>query len=138
MDRGAIFIVTVSEAMMSETKKILVVDDDEEIRDLLCRYLGKRSFEAHRAGNGLDAIEFLRKKKEHFDIVITDYSMPQMNGLELTKIVRRRYPRTVIIGMSGFDAVGNDFMNAGAHAFVRKPFHLPDILHAINTVLPLQ
>lgn len=120
---------------MSETRKVLVVDDDEKIGDLICHYLGRCRFEAYRVGDGLDAIEFLKKGKEHVDIIITDYSMPQMNGIDLTRIVRHRYPRTVVIGMSGFEAVASDFMKAGAHAFFRKPFQLPDILYAINSVI---
>jgi CheY-like chemotaxis protein len=136
MDREAVFIMTSCEAMMPEAKKVLVVDDDEKIGNLICHFLGKCSFEVRTVGDGLDAIELLKNEKGHFDIIITDYSMPQMNGLELTRVVRQRYPRTVIIGMSGFDSVGNDFMQAGAFAFFRKPFHLPDILYTINSVLP--
>jgi DNA-binding NtrC family response regulator len=129
------FIPVVCEAVMSETRKVLVVDDDEKIGDLICNYLGKCRFEAHSVGDGLDAIEFLKKREEHIDIIITDYSMPQMNGLELTKVVRLRYPRTVVIGMSGFEAMASDFRKAGAHAFFRKPFQLPDVLSAINSVI---
>ncbi len=125
-------------AIMFEARKILVVDDDEKIGGLISHFLGKWSFEVHRVGDGLDAIEFLKKRKEHFDVIITDYSMPQMNGLELTRILRKRYPRTVVIGMSGFDSIGNDFMREGALAFFRKPFHLHEILQTINTIFPPQ
>jgi len=124
--------------MMPGAKTILVVDDDEKIGGLICHFLEKYSFEVRRVSDGLNAIAFLRKRREHFDIMITDYSMPLMNGLELTKIVRRWYPRTVIFGMSGFEGVDKDFMKAGALAFFRKPFHLPDMLSTINTVFPLQ
>lgn len=136
MDTEVIFIVSVFEGTMSKTKRILVVDDDDRTGSLLCRYLGECSFEVHSAGDGTDAVELLKENEGHFDIVITDYFMPQMNGLELTRHVREWYPRTLIIGMSGFDAVRNDFLTAGAHAFVRKPFRLPDILGAINSVHP--
>lgn len=121
---------------MSKTKRIPVVDDDDTIKNFICHYLGKCSFEVYSVGDGADAVEFLKENERHFDIVITDYLMPQMNGLELSRRIRKSNPSTFIIGMSGLDGVRNDFLTAGAHAFVRKPFCLPDILGAINGVHP--
>ncbi len=133
MDGEAVIALAAREAIMSKTRKILVVDDDEKIGNLICHFLGRCSFEVHSVVDGIDAVEFLRDR--HFDLIITDYSMPQMNGLELTKLVRKWYPRTAVIGMSGFDSVENDFLKAGAFAFFRKPFHLPDVLYTINSAL---
>jgi CheY-like chemotaxis protein len=59
--------------------------------------------------------------QDFFCYIITDYQMPQMNGIELTKKVREHSSRIVIIGMSGED-LGMDFLNAGANDFLRKPF----------------
>ncbi|MCL5023890.1 MAG: response regulator [Nitrospirae bacterium] len=117
---------------MTGEKKILVVDDDDLIRELICHFLARSSFEAHSVNDGPEAIEFLEKR--HFDIIITDYSMPRMDGLEFTRIVRDRYPRTAVIGMSAFETVEHDFLEAGAHAFFQKPFFLRDMLSVINSV----
>ena len=123
--------MAVREVTVDEGKKVLVVDDDEVIRRLMCRFLGKRCFEAHSARDGADAIEFL-EGKEHLDIIITDYSMPRINGVELTRIIKDRYPRMIVIGMSGFGTVEEDFMKAGAHAFFQKPFFMQEVLCTIN------
>lgn len=133
-DREAISIMAVCEVTMSKGKKVLVVDDDELIRGVICRFLGKRRFEAHSARDGADAIEFL-EGKGHLDIVITDYSMPRINGIELTRIIKDRYPRMIVIGMSGFGTAEEDFMKAGAHAFFRKPFFMREVMCTIDRVV---
>lgn len=120
---------------MPENKKVLVVDDDEKIGSMICHFLAKSSYEAHSVSNAVSAIEFLKIKSQHFDILITDYSMPQMDGVELTKLIRRWYPRIVVIGMSGFESAQGDFIRAGAHAFFLKPFFLQDILGTINSAV---
>lgn len=125
--------MAVCEVTVSAVKKVLVVDDDELIRALVCRFLAKRQLEAHSATNGVHAMEFL---SQGFDIVITDYSMPKMNGIEFTRLVRDSYPGVIVIGMSGHGPAERDFMKAGACAFLRKPFFLHDVLRTIDEVSP--
>lgn len=109
---------------MPEKKLVLIVDDDKVVREFLQEFLKLKlhGFEVHSVNNGISALNLL--KKERFDIIITDYSMPEMNGIELTKIVRSQYPHTLIIGISG-NCDGKDFLTAGADAFFIKTTSTP-------------
>ncbi len=110
---------------MPTKKRILIIDDDKAVRELLREFLRQNGFKAYCVNNGISVLNLL--KKEHFDIIITDYYMPEMNGIELTKIVRSQYPHILIIGISG-NCDGKDFLTAGADAFLSKPFELQDLL----------
>lgn len=64
---------------MPTKKIILIVDDNKGVRELLREFLRLYGFEAHSVSNGISALDLI--KKGHFDIIITDYSMPEMNGI---------------------------------------------------------
>lgn len=108
-------------------KKILIIDDNNGIRALLREFLILNGFEAHSANSGISALQLL--ENNYFDIIITDYSMPGMNGVELTKTVRSLHPHVLIIGMSA-NRNEKDFLEAGAHAFLLKPLQLQELLSA--------
>ncbi len=110
---------------MTEKKVILIVDDDEGVRVFLRDFFRLYGFEIHSVNDGMSALNLLEKK--HFDVIITDYSMPGMNGIELTKRVKSLYPHSLIIGISATSAEKN-FLNAGADAFLLKPFQLEELL----------
>ncbi len=110
---------------MLAKKKILIIDDEKGIRELLREFLRLNGFETYSINNGISALNLL--KKEHFDIIITDYSMPEMNGIELTKIVKSRYSHVLIIGISA-NCNGKDFLAAGTGAFLPKPLQLHELL----------
>ena len=104
---------------MESGPRVLVVDDDQDILAVL-----KHAFESY----GLTVQTCPRADEAEavfaagcFDYVITDHDMDGMSGLELTRRLRRRCPRSVIIGMSGRD-LGTEFLTAGANDFLRKPF----------------
>lgn len=109
---------------MGKQKTILVVDDDEMVGKLLFEFFRFHGFCVQVVQDGLSAIDLL--KKSDFDIIITDYSMPGMNGVELTKILRSQYPHSFIIGISA-NCDEKDFLNAGANAFLHKPFSLDNL-----------
>ncbi|MBI3593206.1 MAG: response regulator [Nitrospirae bacterium] len=110
---------------MSEKKTVLIIDDDKSVREFLHDLLRLSGFKSYSADNGISALSLL--KKRHFDIIITDCSMPGMNGIELVKIISPQYPHTLIIGMSG-NCDEKDFLSAGANAFLAKPFRPDDLL----------
>ena len=80
--------------------RILVVDDQEIICELICEYLKADGHEAHSAVEGGEALELLDREK--FDLVITDQSMPGMNGVQLAKLIKERSPATKVILLTGF------------------------------------
>ncbi|MGM0419055.1 MAG: response regulator [Thermodesulfobacteriota bacterium] len=85
--------------------RILVVDDEEEIRNSLSRHFEFDGYEVETAANGIKALEALEKKR--FEVVITDIMMPEMNGVELLKHIRNDYPMTHSIVITGYVTMDN-------------------------------
>ncbi len=112
--------------------RILIVDNDDNILMLLTDFLILKGFYVRTADNGQKAIEIL--KTEPFDIIITDYDMPGINGLELTNIIRSMNLNSLIIGISA-DSKEQDFLKAGADLFISKPFSISDLNNSIDRLL---
>jgi DNA-binding response OmpR family regulator len=114
---------------MSGKKAILIIDDNRYVRKILCDFFKLSGFKVYGLNDGIAALSLL--KNEHYDIIITDYSMPGINGVELTKILRIQYPQTLIIGTSA-NCDEKDFLEAGADAFFNKPFNPQELLSTIQ------
>ena len=114
-----------SEIEMEYGKRVMIVDDDKNISSVLFHALTSYDFEVIVCENSTEALLCLMSAE--FDYIVTDYDMPGMDGLELTKQLREQIPPlTVLIGMSGQDR-NMDFLRAGANDFLQKPF-VPDAL----------
>lgn len=109
--------------------RVLVVDDDPFMTEILKLYLVRAGYEADVAENGLKALRLLESTP--FDVIITDAVMPEMTGFELCEAVRARYPHIRIIGMTGHVNV-NEFEKSGAHACFYKPVPFHELLKAIQ------
>lgn len=109
-------------------KKILIVDDEKLLRDSLLEFLKDELYEIESVTNGREAIDFLNGQK--IDLLMTDIIMPEMEGMELIRIVRRKFPNLPIIVMSG-NTMGYDYLEAaqllGAKESIRKPIDLENI-----------
>ena len=103
---------------------ILVVDDEEPIRDLLRWMLGDAGHDVHEAANGKEALDFLRANPP-VDIVLSDINMPGMDGIELSKCVWAEWPHLPILLISGRPPP------AGVRAFIAKPFRWDVLANAI-------
>jgi diguanylate cyclase (GGDEF)-like protein len=114
--------------------KILVVEDDTVIRELIHMFLEKSGFQSFTAISAEAALDIL--KTQEIGIVLTDVQLPGMNGLELTKIIRHSYNADVII-MTGYslDYTIEEAMARGASDLIIKPIRLEDLLLRINVVL---
>jgi CheY-like chemotaxis protein len=105
---------------MEYGKRVMIVDDDEEIRSVLLHVMASYDFEVKLCDNGTEAL--LSLMSTEFDYIVTDDEMPGMDGLELTRRLRKQIPPlTVLIGMSSMDR-SRDFLTAGANDFLQKPF----------------
>jgi len=103
---------------------ILVVDDQELLRNLLDTFLSKLGHSCIMAIDGVDALEKMRGSK--IDAVVTDMRMPNMDGITLTSEISMRYPGIPVMIMTAFDQ-GNTAglaVTVGARDFIRKPFSL--------------
>lgn len=114
-----------------EKKGILIVDDERAVRLILAEALKTKEYEIELAENGLEAIGKIERKS--YDLVISDYMMPEMNGLELVRRIRAIHPATPVLVVTSQGPV-NEFLKIGATACLQKPFdvfHLKDIVKTI-------
>ncbi|MBK8479738.1 MAG: sigma-54-dependent Fis family transcriptional regulator [Proteobacteria bacterium] len=103
-------------------KRVLVVDDEESIRQLLKNVLGREGLEVSLAASGAEALVAL--EHEPIDVVLADVRMPGMSGLELLAEVQQRWPELVILIMSAYGSVDAaiEALKQGAYDYIAKPF----------------
>lgn len=112
---------------------ILIVDDEPSICLILKEFLSLNGFVAHTASLAEEAIEILNAIE--VDLVITNIRMPGMDGLELTRLIKRRYASDVII-MTGYHSYTiEDARLIGADDLLHKPAELVDLLDSVNRIL---
>jgi CheY-like chemotaxis protein len=106
---------------------ILIVDDDNRILSVLQSLLTEEKHTVTTCNNGLDAIETCWEQK--FDLVITDLMMPGANGIEVLKEVRKIYPDTLVLLITGFASIETAIqaIREGAYDYITKPFKLEEI-----------
>ena len=116
--------------------KILVVDDDQESRELLCEVLEANGYAPHAVADGIAAREVLSRDLE-YRIVIADLQMPRESGLELLRTLRQENSKHEIIMMSSFmsGAEKKAAKALGAHALLDKPFQLTELLQTIANIV---
>jgi len=117
---------------------ILVVDDDESIRCALRMYLERDGHHIVEAENGLQGVRVLEEKS--IDLVITDILMPEKDGLEMIRILRKEYPHIRIIAISAGGRVGSmDYLmmakGLGANHVLSKPFRCGQLVILVNELL---
>ena len=107
------------------TNHILVVDDEEDVRDLLRKFLTRRGYEVATVGDGEAAIEAIRETSP--DIVLLDIRLPKMDGLSVLQRLREESDDVAIITMSGNadEDTARKSLELGAADFITKPFNLP-------------
>ncbi len=115
--------------------RILVVDDEESIREFLEIMLKKEGYEVTTAEDGKVAQEILTKKS--FDMVISDMQMPHVTGIELLKHVKDSYPDVVFMMITAFGTTETavDAMKMGAYDYVTKPFKIDEVRLNIHNAL---
>ncbi len=118
--------------------KILVVDDEKSMREILQIFLKNEGYCVQVASNGEEATEAV--KKEIFDLVITDMKMPKIGGLELLKNVKQITPGTVVVIITAFGSTESavEAMKHGAYDFIQKPFQMDDIRLVVKNALEKQ
>lgn len=107
--------------------RILVVDDEESIREFLEIMLKKEGYEVTTAEDGLRAKEILTKKS--FDMIISDMQMPNVTGIELLKHVKESYPDIVFMMITAFGTTETavETMKMGAYDYITKPFKIDEV-----------
>jgi DNA-binding NtrC family response regulator len=118
--------------------RILIVEDEENIRKMLSQVLENLDHEINTASDGNKAVAFLNENE--IDLVITDIVMPNREGLETIQEIRANWPDVKIIAMSGGGRVGNmNYLDMakkmGAAAVLKKPFSMSQLRSTISEIL---
>ncbi len=115
--------------------RVLVVDDEESIREFLEIMLRKEGYEVTCAEDGQQAMDIIKKKS--FDLVISDLQMPHMTGIELLKSVKDQYPDLLFMMITAFGTTETavEAMKLGAYDYITKPFKIDEVRIIIANAL---
>lgn len=114
-------------------KSILIVDDDRYLGDTLTDILIEKGYETDYAANGFKALELIGKKS--YTVVLLDLKMPELNGLETCKQIKKISPDSIVIAMTAFslDTIIDSCIEEGASEVLYKPLDIDNLLARIET-----
>jgi DNA-binding NtrC family response regulator len=123
---------------MDSDARILIVDDDENIRKVLMAILEDKGYNIEAVGTAREAIK--RTEKRFYNLALIDIRLPDMEGMDLLTKIRDTTPRMRKIIITGYPTLQNavDAVNKGADAYIMKPFDVEKVLSTINEQLRKQ
>jgi DNA-binding NtrC family response regulator len=115
--------------------KILVVDDEAIVRTSCSRTLSPEGYEVRLATNGAEGLKMA--SEERFDLVLTDLKMPDMDGIEVLRIIKEKWPETAVIIVTGYQTVDTAVkaIKLGAYDYIEKPFTPDALISAVTEAL---
>lgn len=121
---------------MSVQLKVLIIDDTEEVLSALCKYFKQKDYTVLSATNGLDGLKLVESEKNDLDIIITDLVLPNISGVAVISIVKKKYPQLPVIAITGWgehpEALAKE---AKADLVMEKPFKLPELEQAARNLI---
>jgi DNA-binding response OmpR family regulator len=121
---------------MNATPKLLIIDDTEEVLSAISKYFQQKGYNVFSASNGLDALKMIESEKDSLDIIITDLVLPNISGVAVIAIVKKKYPLIPVIAITGWgehpEALAKE---AKADLVMEKPFKLPELEKAARELL---
>jgi DNA-binding NtrC family response regulator len=123
---------------MDDAARILVVDDDENIRKVLTAILEDEGYDIEAVGTAKEAVE--KTKKKFYNLALIDIRLPDMEGIELLTKIKDTTPKMRKIIITGYPTLQNavDAVNRGADAYILKPFEVDKVLQTIEEQLNKQ
>ena len=122
--------------MVQQNKKVLVVDDNEDVLKTITIYLEQKGYTVIATNDGLDALKRCELENGNFDLLITDLVMPSISGVGVISIVKERYPDMPVIAITGWgehpEALAAE---ARADIVLEKPFELDEFNKIIQDLL---
>ena len=117
--------------------RILIVDDESDIALILRLHLEDAGYATNRARDGMEALELLAA--DSYSLMLLDIRMPRMDGMEVLRHARERYPSLPIIMMTahGSEPIAVEAMKQGAADYITKPFNTEELLKSVQQVLKL-
>jgi two-component system response regulator AtoC len=121
--------------MAETTKHLLLVEDEESLRQAIAEQLGDRGYEVDQAESGEAAVALLADFA--YDIIITDLRLPGIDGSAVVEAAVARYPEIIAIVVTGYGTVKDavEAIKRGAWDFVNKPFQIDELLHVLDSAL---
>ncbi|MGD2030457.1 MAG: response regulator [Desulfobacterales bacterium] len=121
---------------MDQSLKILIIDDDKHILANLCHFLNNKNYDVTSASDGFEGLKLFENHPQGFDLIITDIVMPQISGTGLISIIKKRFPDTPVIAISGWGEFPGEFaLESQADKVLSKPFELSELDKTINELI---
>jgi DNA-binding response OmpR family regulator len=119
---------------------VLIVEDEEELRNLFAILLEMDGFTVFQANDGREGLEMLQEHAQEISLLITDLNLPRIGGVDLISKARALNPTIKIVGTSGMsgEAVRLMVMKAGADDFLPKPFQPQEAINKLRAILGLK
>jgi DNA-binding response OmpR family regulator len=118
---------------MDKPFKLLIIDDDEHVLANLCYFLNDKKYDVTSASDGLEGLKLFENDQQGFDLVITDVVMPKISGMGLISIIKKKFPDTPVIAITGWGEYPEAFAaESQADKVLSKPFELSELDKAIN------
>ena len=121
---------------MDKSSKLLIVDDNKEILSTLKDFFIKKRYEVFSASDGLEGLKLLETEEQGFDLVITDLVMPNISGVGLIAIIKKKFPSLPVIAITGWgehpEALATE---AQADLILEKPFELSELDKGIKEII---
>ena len=117
-------------------KSVLVIDDQDSMRGIICQMLKDKGYQVSNASNGEEGLAIFKKNPQSYDLVLADVNMPKIDGFELLKIIKSSFPNKPVILLTGVDenvakVVGEEYK---ADGIIKKPFQVEDALKTIEKI----
>ena len=121
---------------MEKPIKLLIIDDSKEVLSILNKFFGKKNYDVISASDGLDGLKLLETEKQQFDLVITDLVMPNISGIGVISIIKKKFPDIPVVAITGWgehpEALAAE---AQADIVLEKPFELAELEKKIAALL---
>ncbi len=124
-------------AKLNQTGHVLVVDDEDRVRSVICRSIEKAGYTAVPASSGQEALEVMGERHREFAVVLLDLTMPGMDGQQVFEAVRAINPQLPVLLMSGFSEseATAKFAGQGLAGFIQKPFEISVLVEQLSRVI---
>lgn len=116
------------------SKRILVVDDEENARYGLSKLLTNEGFTVDSVSNGFEALNYLRQQE--VNLIVTDINMPEMNGITFLKELNKSFPNSNVIMITAYGGVESyiEAMNLGAFEYINKPVKIEELKSILKKI----